>query len=81
MIVRLAGAKNQNLATNAHMLLALDCMQPQVFDWCDGVVRRVRENLISCKTRTQREFGYGTLIVSFLLERVPLMRPKIVIAP
>ena len=57
------------------MLLALDYMQPQVFDWCDGVVRWVRAKLTTCKTRTQREFGYGTLIFSFLLERVPLMNP------
>ena len=41
MIVRLAGAKSQHVATKAQMLLALDCMQPQAFDWCDGVVHRV----------------------------------------
>ena len=41
MIFRLAGAKSQHVVTKAQMLLALDCMQPQVFDWCDGVVRRV----------------------------------------
>ena len=63
------------------MLLALDRMQPQVFDWCDGVVRRVRAELTTCKTCTQREFGYGTLIVSFLLEQIPLMRPRIVTTP
>ena len=81
MIVRLAGAKSQHVATKAQMLLALDCMQPQVFDWCDGVVRWVRAELTACKTHTQREFGYGTLIVSFLLEWIPLMRPRIVTAP
>ena len=32
MIVRLVGAKSQHVATKAEMLLALDCMQPQVFD-------------------------------------------------
>jgi len=32
MIVRLAGAKSQHVATKAQMLLALDCMQPQVFN-------------------------------------------------
>ena len=69
------------MATMAHMLLALDYMQPQVFDWCDGVVRRVRAELTACKTHTQKEFGYGTLIVSLLLEWVPLMRPRIVTAP
>ena len=81
MIVRLAGAKSQHVATKAQMLLALDYMQPQVFDWCDGVVRRVRAELTACKTRTQREFGYGTLVVSFLLERILLMRPRIVTMP
>ena len=81
MIVRLAGAKSQHVATKAQVLLALDYMQPQVFDWCDGVIRRVRAELTACKTRTQREFGYGTLVVSFLLERVKLMRPRIITVP
>ena len=81
MIIHLAGAKSQHVATKAQVLLALDCMQPQVFDWCDRVVCRVRAELTACKTRTQREFGYGTMIVSFLLEQIPLMRPRIVTAP
>ena len=81
MIVHLAGAKSQHVATKSQMLLALDCMQPQVFDWCDGVVRWVRAELTACKTSTQREFGYGTLVVSFLLERIPLMRPRIITTP
>ena len=81
MIVHLVGAKSQHVATKAQMLLALDCMQPQVFDWCDGVVCQVRAELTACKTCTQREFGYGTLIVSFLLDRVPLMRPRIITVP
>ena len=81
IIVRLPGAKSQHVATKAQVLLALDCMQPQVFDWCDRVVRRVQAKLTGCKTCTQRDFGYGTLIVSFLLEQIPLMRPGIVTTP
>ena len=68
MIVCLVGAKSQHVATKAQMLLDLDCMQPQIFYWCDGVVRRVRAELTTCKTYTQQDFGYDTLIVSFLLE-------------
>lgn len=33
------------------------------------------------KTRTQMNFGYGTLIVSFILERVPIMRPQMSLGP
>ena len=68
MTVRLVGAKSQHMATKAKVLLALDCMQPQVFDWYEGVVCRVRAELTVCKNQTKREFGYGTVIVSFILE-------------
>ena len=49
-IVLLAGAKSQHVATKAQVLLVLDCMQLQVFDLCEGVVRWVREELTTCKT-------------------------------
>ena len=39
MIFFLVGAKSQHVATKVQLLLALDYMKPQVFDWCEGVVR------------------------------------------
>ena len=50
MIVDLARAKSQHVATKAQLLLALNCMQPQVFYWCEGVVCWVRAELKACKT-------------------------------
>jgi len=76
MIIHLAGSKSQHVAINYELLLALDCLQPQVFNWCQGSLHQVKVELTACKTWAQREFGYGTLIVSFILERVPLMRSR-----
>lgn len=76
MIVCLKGPKRYHVATKSQLLLAIDCFQPHIFNWCKGVLHQVKAELAACKTRAQREFGYGTLIVSFFLERLPVLRPQ-----
>ena len=63
------------METKAQFLLELNYLEPQVFEWCEGVFICEKEDLKTCKIWAQREFGYGTPIVSFILERVPMMRP------
>lgn len=76
LIVRLARSKSPYVATKAQLLLAVDCVQPQMFNWCEAVLRQLKAELIACKTWSQQIFGYGTLIVSFILEKVPVMHPR-----
>lgn len=81
LIVRLAGSKNPHVAIKAQLLLVVECVQPQMFNWCEAVLRHLKAELTACKTQTQQSFGYGTLIVSFILERVPVMRLRMSLGP
>lgn len=54
MVVHLVGAKSHYVETKAQLLLVLDYLQPQVFNWCEGVVCEVRERFTACKTQVQR---------------------------
>lgn len=56
--------------------MPLDCFQLQVLNQYEAVLWQVEVELKPCKTRAQRQFGYGNLIVSFILERVLVMRPR-----
>jgi len=78
MIGCLVEAKSEHVAIKAQFILALDCLQSHIFDWCEGVVRHIREELKTFKTWSKREFWYGMLIVSFILERVPVMRSRMI---
>ncbi len=81
LIVWLVGSKSPHIATKAQLLLAIDYFQPHMFNWCEAVLRQLKVELTTCKTRTQHSFGYGTIIVSFFLERVPVMRPRMSLGP
>ena len=81
LIVWLARLKSPHVVTKTQMLLAIDCVQPQMFNWCEAVLRQLKAELTGCKTHTQHSFGYGTLIVSFILERVPIMRLRMSLGP
>jgi hypothetical protein len=59
------------------MSYAVECMEPKIFNWCGGVLTNLKDQITRCKTEKQKQFGYGSLLVPFFLERVPLLHPQI----
>jgi hypothetical protein len=45
-----------------------------VFNWVDVVLRNLKKQLTKCRCGDLKQFGYGYLLVSFFLERVPVLR-------
>jgi hypothetical protein len=39
----------------------------------------MKRQLTSCRSQTQRNFGFGTILFSFLFERVPSFNPREVV--
>ena len=39
----------------------------------------LKSQLNKCKRGTLKQFGYGAVVVSFILQRVPHMRPQVTI--
>ena len=76
-IEKVAGTRSSHLTTRSHMLYDLQCMEPTAFNWCEGMLVCLKDQLNKCKRGTLKQFGYGTVIVSFILQRVPHMRPQV----
>jgi hypothetical protein len=56
-----------------HFQYAIECMEPQVFNWCEGILKNMKKQLTKCRNDWLKEFGYGSILVSFFLYRVPIL--------
>ena len=74
---KVAETRSAHLTTRSHMLYALECMEPTIFNWCEGMMISLKNQLNKCKQGTLKIFGYGALVVSFILQGVPHMRPQV----
>ena len=61
-------------ATQAHILYMLECMTSTIFNWSEGLLVRLKDHLTKRQQGELKQFGYGAVVVSFFLERVPLNR-------
>ena len=64
-------------ASRAHMLYSVEAMAPTVFHWAEALLVVFKKQLTKCIHGELKRFGYGTIIMSFFLERVPVLRPQV----
>jgi hypothetical protein len=67
----MAGSASLHMALQSYFQYAIECLEPQVFNWCEGVLRSMKTQLTKSKRGDLKQFGYGSILVSFFLERVP----------
>jgi len=72
-IGRMAGSASVHAANRSYMQYALECLELKVFNWCDAVLSMIKEQLTKVKSGRLKNFGYGSILVAFALERVPMM--------
>lgn len=65
-----AGVQAPHEASKNHLLLAIECLSPTIFDWATTVTTNIKRQLTKCKRGGVKQFGYGSIVVSFFLERV-----------
>lgn len=70
---RMAGSVSLHVANRSYMQYALECLEPKVFNWCDVVLPVIKEQLTKVKSRRLKNFGYGSILVTFALEKIPMM--------
>ena len=58
------------------MRIAVDCFQGTIFNWCEAVLANVKGQLTRAKNRKLNNFGYGSIVVTFALERIPMLAPQ-----
>lgn len=73
-ITRAAGAQALHEVTKNQLLLASECMNPNIFDWATTVTANMKRQLTKCKRGKMKQFGYGSILVSFILERLPIFQ-------
>ena len=73
-IMRAAGSQAPHEATKAQLLLASECMNPTLFDWATAVTTNIKRKLTKCKKSKLKQFGYGSILVWFILERLPIFQ-------
>ena len=74
-IGKVVGIRSTDLTTRSHLLYALQCMEPTVFNWCEGMLVCLKKQLTKCRRGTLKQFRYGAVVVSFILQRIPHLRP------
>jgi hypothetical protein len=73
-ISRMVGSMAPHMALQSYFQYAIECTEPWVFNWSDAVLHSMKRQLTKCRRGDLKKFGYGSLLVSFFLERVPLLR-------
>jgi hypothetical protein len=72
-ITCMEGSVTPHMALQSHFHYALECMEPRVFNWCEGVLKIMKKQLTKCISGGLKQFRYGSILVSFFLERVPVL--------
>lgn len=70
---RLAGSAAFHVANRYYMQYALECLELKVFNWCDAVLSVMKEQLTKVKNGRLNNFGYGSILTDFALEKISLM--------
>jgi hypothetical protein len=73
-ISRMEGSVAPHMALQSYFQYAIECTEPRLFNWVDAVLRSIKKQLTKCRRGDLKQFGYGSLLVSFFLERVPMLR-------
>jgi hypothetical protein len=71
-ISQMAGSVTPHMALQSYFQYAIECTEPRVFNWADAVLRNIKKQLTNCRRGDLKQFGYGSFLVSFFLERVPV---------
>ena len=75
IIEKVVGRKDSHQMTRAHMLYALECMDPKILNRSEALIMSLKDQLTKCHWGDFEKFGYSAIVVSFFLDRVPLLIP------
>ena len=70
MVTRAAGSLANHEASKTHLLLALECLNPTIFNWAVAVTTSMKRQLSNCRHGESKQFGYGSILVPLMLERI-----------
>ena len=66
------------MATKFQMQTTINCYRGTIFNWCEGVLANMKGQLTKAKNSKLKNFGYGAILVSFALDRIPSLAPQLI---
>jgi hypothetical protein len=79
LIGQITGFATLHQASCAQMNYAVQCLNAHIFDWSTTLLDCMKRQLTDCRSQTQRNFGFGTILCSFFFERMPSFSPREVV--
>ena len=73
-IMRVASSQAQHEVTKTQLWLALDCLNPTMFDWAEVVSLNIKRQLTKWQRGEMKQFGYGSILIPLMLEWVPILQ-------
>lgn len=74
MVTRAAGSQAQHEASKTHLQLALECLNPTMFNWAETVMGNMKRQLINCHQGEMKQSSYGSILVPLTLEQVSALQ-------
>lgn len=68
MVTKVEGSQAQNEAKKTHLRLALECLNPTMYNWADAVTINMKRQLTKCCRKEAKQFGYGSILIPHMLE-------------
>jgi hypothetical protein len=76
LIGQIIGSMTSHQASRVHMHCAVQCLNAQLFNWSTTMLDCMKRQLTECRGRSNKNFGFGTILCSFFFERVPSLSPR-----
>jgi hypothetical protein len=73
----MAGSVAPHMALQSYFQYAIECTEPRVFNWSYTVLHSMKRQLTKCRRGDLKQFGYGSILVFFFLERIPLLQLQV----
>lgn len=74
LVTRAAGSLANHEASKTQLLLALECLQPTIFNWAVAMTTSMKRQLSNYRRGESKQFAYGSLLLPLMLERVPALQ-------
>ena len=59
------------------MSIAVECLT-HAYDWCTALLMNMKQQLTSIHQVKTKHFGYGTILMTFFFEKIPVLRPRVI---
>ena len=76
-IEKVAVSSASHQTSRPYILYELECMAPSIFNWTEGLLVSLKDQITKCWRGEIKQFGYEEVVVSLFMERVALLHTQV----